>query len=280
MARRSRSGRRTLAALILDVRSFADLAPSARVEALNRVFEGYVLPFKMSAEQFALHVASNSVVLEASPVFVENGEIAAAALVGIRGSRSWIGGFGVALAQRKRGLGRRLLERTMDAARDWGAGSMQLEVLENNPAAIALYEAGGFARTRRLLSFRTALHEREGADVREVPVSELLAVARQAEPPCWQRDPASLLQQPELYGFVRDGAGAAVRRAGTLGQLSFAGAGSAETFYALVEGLAARCAIEQLVLFNEPEGSPVCGWAEKAGWPMPFAQYEMHAGLR
>lgn len=279
MARRSRSGCRTFAALILDVRTFADLAPAGRVEALNRVFEGYVLPFKMSAEQFTLHVASNSVVLEASPVFVERGEIAAAALVSIRKDRSWIGGFGVAPQHRKRGLGRSLLERTMDAARARGARAMQLEVLENNPGAIALYGAGGFTRTRRLLSFRTTPHEREGAGVREVPVRELLDAVRQAEPPCWQRDPQSLLGQPELYGFLRDGAGAAVRRAGALGQLFFAGAGSAEAFYALVEGLAARCAIEQLVLFNEPEGSPVCGWAESASWPMPFAQYEMHAGL-
>lgn len=279
MARRSRSGRRTLTALILDVRSFADLALARRVEALNRVFEGYVLPFTMSAEQFALHVASNSVVLEASPVFIEDGEIAAAALLAIRGSRSWIGGFGVAPEQRKRGVGRRLLERTMDAARERGARAMQLEVLENNPGAIALYESGAFVRTRRLLSFRTILHERDGGDLREVPVRELLDAVRQADPPCWQRDPQSLLHQPELYGFVGGGAGVAVRRGGALGQLSFAGAGSAEAFYALVQGLAARCAIEQLVLFNEPEGSPVCGWAQEAGWPMPFAQFEMHAGL-
>lgn len=264
----------------MELRSFADLSPEDRVEALNRVFEGYVLPFKMSAEQFALHVSSNSVVLDASPVFVENGEIAAAALLAIRASRSWIGGFGVAAQQRKRGIGRRLLERTMDAARERGARTMQLEVLENNPGAIALYEAGGFAKTRRLLSFRTATaHERATAGVREVTVRELLEAVRQAEPPCWQRDPESLLRQPELYGFVRAGAGAAVRSAGALGQLAFAGAGSAEAFYALVECVAARCAIEQLVLFNEPEGSPVCSWAQSAEWPVPFAQYEMHAGL-
>lgn len=265
--------------MISELRSFADLAPERRVEALNRVFEGYVLPFKMSAEQFTLHVASNSIALDASPVFVEDGEVAAAALVGIRGSRSWIGGFGVAARQRRRGTGRRLLERTMESARERGALEMQLEVLENNPAAIALYESGGFSRTRRLHSFRTALQQREAADVREVSVSELLQEVRQAEPPCWQRDPDALVNQPDLYGFVCGGDGAALRRGGSLGQIAFAGAGSAEGLYALLEGMAARCALEQLVLFNEPEGSPVCAWAQDAGWPMPFAQYEMHARL-
>lgn len=263
----------------MDVRSFADLAPERRVHALNRVFEGYVLPFKMSAEQFALHVETNDIVLEASPVLMEGGEIAAAALAGIRNERAWIGGFGVVPEQRGRGLGRRLLDETLDAARARGASEMQLEVLQNNPGAIALYESAGFERSRALNSFRANVGARPAAAVREVPVRELLESATQAQPPCWQREPASLLKQPQIYGFLSDGAGAALRRNGPDGQLAFASANAPETLYALVDGVAAYAGIERLVLFNEPGESPICEWAAQAGWAMPFAQYEMRRAL-
>lgn len=52
--------------------------------------------------------------------------------------------FGIIPGQRRRGLGRRLLDGTLARAAAGGAGSMFLEVAEDNLAAIALYSGHGF----------------------------------------------------------------------------------------------------------------------------------------
>jgi ribosomal-protein-alanine N-acetyltransferase len=52
--------------------------------------------------------------------------------------------FGVIPGQRRRGLGRRLLDGTLERAAKGGARSMFLEVAEDNIAAIALYCGNGF----------------------------------------------------------------------------------------------------------------------------------------
>jgi RimJ/RimL family protein N-acetyltransferase len=54
-------------------------------------------------------------------------------------------GMGLLPAYRGQGLGWRLLERTLDAARTGGLSRVELTVREDNPAAIALYERAGFA---------------------------------------------------------------------------------------------------------------------------------------
>lgn len=258
--------------------SFKTLTPDERVAALNRVFEGYVLPFKMSDAQFTLHVRTNDVDLSASPVIIQNGEIAAAALVAIRNGRSWIGGFGVSPAYRGRGMGRRLLERCFETVNERAATEMQLEVLQHNPAAIALYESAGFKRMRELDSFRVMLGQHDPADVKEATIQTLLQSAAQS-PPCWQREATSLLNQPQLYGFLSSHGAAAIRTNGSVGQLSFISSETQQDFYELMEGIATYCGIDNLVVFNEPADSSICTWSREAAWPVPFKQYEMHIRL-
>ena len=50
-------------------------------------------------------------------------------------------------ARRGRGLGARLLQDAIDLATEAGAPALSLEVREDNPAALALYRAHGFAQT-------------------------------------------------------------------------------------------------------------------------------------
>lgn len=52
----------------------------------------------------------------------------------------------VAPEQRGRGVGRRLMEHAIAAAREKGAENLVLEVRQSNAAAIALYEQFGFVR--------------------------------------------------------------------------------------------------------------------------------------
>ena len=54
-------------------------------------------------------------------------------------------GMGIAPAFRGRGIGRRLLEATVDGAREAGLSRIELEVFSSNANAIRLYEGYGFA---------------------------------------------------------------------------------------------------------------------------------------
>lgn len=72
----------------------------------------------------------------------------------------------VAPAQRRRGLGRALVDAGAEAARAGGAEAMFLEVAADNLAAIALYDAAGFVRVGR----RSAYYRRAGGAVMDALV--------------------------------------------------------------------------------------------------------------
>ncbi|MGK6312489.1 N-acetyltransferase family protein [Neorhizobium sp. DT-125] len=55
-------------------------------------------------------------------------------------------GMGIVPAHRDKGLGRRLITATLDAARTLGLHRVELDVHADNPRAIALYEKVGFVR--------------------------------------------------------------------------------------------------------------------------------------
>ena len=55
-------------------------------------------------------------------------------------------GMGIIPPYRDRGLGRQLIETTLQAARDGGIERVELSVHADNPRAIALYEKVGFVR--------------------------------------------------------------------------------------------------------------------------------------
>jgi len=58
-------------------------------------------------------------------------------------------GMGVLGAFRERGLGRKLLRETIDAAHEAGLSRIELEVLASNRGAVALYEGSGFLHEGR-----------------------------------------------------------------------------------------------------------------------------------
>ncbi|MFQ5745385.1 MAG: GNAT family N-acetyltransferase, partial [Acidobacteriota bacterium] len=58
-------------------------------------------------------------------------------------------GMGLLVGFRGRGLGRKLLRETIDAAHAAGLTRLELEVLASNEKAIVLYERSGFVREGR-----------------------------------------------------------------------------------------------------------------------------------
>jgi GNAT superfamily N-acetyltransferase len=170
----------------------------------------------------------------------------------VRDARGWIGGLGVVPAERRNGVGRALMEAVLDVA----PLLVTLEVIEQNEAAISLYEALGFERTRVL-------------EVWSLPEPPLLE-ARVVEPAPlggrdlpWQREDASLPADYERYEV--DG-GAMLVRGATVFQLH---ARDEEAAAALLSRG------RKLQYVNVPEGDVGGAAMRRLGGTLDLRQFEM-----
>ena len=134
------------------------LVPAARVELdafvelFNEAYSDYLVPLRLDRGSLEFTVAVCDIDLEASRVaLTDDGEPAAFSFLALRGDEGWIGGMGTAPAHRRQGLGEAALRATLDEARDRGAASVQLEVIDENAPARALYEKLGFEDERGLV---------------------------------------------------------------------------------------------------------------------------------
>lgn len=181
----------------LTSRTVAECATAEVVDALNRAFEGYLLPVRFTDDAFERRFRGEHLDRLASRVYHAGGEPAGVVLVTRRGWTSRIGAMGVATPLRGKGVGRRMLQAALDDARARGDRAVLLEVFEQNESAVRLYERLGFRATRRLVGYRWAPGEAavETVDVvEETDPSELARVAaREAEPGLpWQLAPETL----------------------------------------------------------------------------------------
>ncbi|HUK62202.1 MAG TPA: GNAT family N-acetyltransferase, partial [Dongiaceae bacterium] len=164
----------------------ASTLPDAELMALfNRVYSDYFVPVAVNDAAWQGLVRRFDLDLEASRVTAEGDGIA---MLGIRGTRGWVGGMGVTPEARRRGTGRVLMEALIEQARARAVTEVQLEVLEQNAPAIALYEALGFRRVRELDVWALSAPVDPGT-AREVDPEDALAwiAARRAAPEPWQR---------------------------------------------------------------------------------------------
>ncbi len=258
--------------------------------AMERGFEGYVLPVRCTAGMLARRILVEQVDPAASTVFDLDGEPAGLLLVARRGPVSRVAALGLAPPLRRRGMGREVMEGAIAAARQRGDRRLVLEVIVGNHAALALYEGLGFTRTRRLVGYR---HAGEGvaADpggLAECAVGEAgrLVAGWSDGNPSWQLAPQALeLAGSPLRGFTLgphaaalvDDTGAEVRLAGLAVSPAARrqGAGTA-----LLRALRGRYpgrawAIPAIV----PEGL-ACAFLARDGWERgPLGQFEMALSL-
>ncbi len=244
-----------------------DLARPVTVGDLNATFRGEVFgdPPAMTAAWFRDHVGHNDVDLARSPRWTVDGTLSAAALLAFRGDRAWVGAFGVVPEHRGRGYAQRYLAETLAIACDSGARSIELEVLENNAAAIGLYAHAGFDEIGRL-----GVWSRAPGAVRGGRAPAGARIDRTGAPEgyprapfaCWQREPRSVAAAVPFESLSVAAAGdqdayAFVRRDGERAMILDAGAPDAESAAALLDALAAHFAQYTLILLNEPRHGPL-----------------------
>jgi ribosomal protein S18 acetylase RimI-like enzyme len=234
-------------------------------------YQDYLVPIEIDEHGLAAMVRNLDLDLDASRIAVRGGEPVGVCMLGLRGAEAWIGGLGVVVAERRAGIGRRLMQAVLDEAAARGVREVRLEVIVENERAIALYEDLGFERTRGLEVWSLA-----GAPgpVRETDAAAAHAWVREhrthREP--WQRDDATLAHLDDLRGLEADGGAAVVRAADgrvTVQQL----AGDEAALRSLLA--AARALGDSVSVLNLPEGHPAGPVLIELGGAVAVRQHEL-----
>lgn len=133
--------------------SVLDFGLERTAAVLTAAFADYFVKAPMTAAGLVQMARVDSVDLAASRVGVRDGAALGAALVARRGWTSRLAAMAIVPEARRSGAGRTMLEHLLAAARARGERTMVLEVIEQNEAAMRLYETAGFTRVRRLVGF-------------------------------------------------------------------------------------------------------------------------------
>lgn len=251
----------------------------------NQAYAGYFVPLAYTPERLQRHLTTADIALEHSVVLVDRGDAVALSLLGVRGERGWIGGFGVAPSHRRRGVGTALMLAHTEIIDRLALRTVQLEVMVQNWAR-RVYEQAGFTVTRRLSVFAGPGPTAAPPLAREVAVEVALATLEMApreSAPCWQREAASLAALPRaaVRAFLsRDAAG----ETGVLLCEPSAGAplrildvaGSEDAVAGVLSHAAQALGANQVLLVNEPETTAVHRLLSRLGCPEISAQWEMH----
>lgn len=166
--------------------------------AFNLAYSDYYVPIAMTTSAFGALFDRDDIMPDASVAALDESQIIGTGLLGIRDQRGWIGGMGVIPGRRRNGIGRAMMEYLIAQARARGLESLDLEVIEANRGAYALYRALGFVARRFLLVL-----ERVPDEVPDVfpvctldypEVADTLAEHERFHPVpnCWQRARRSL----------------------------------------------------------------------------------------
>lgn len=123
-------------------------------ELWNASFEDYMVNMNMGLAVFVRRAAFEELNLEGSVVMFADGEPAGLTLNGYRmcgtEQRAWNGGTGIIKARRGQGLGRPLIEASLETYRNREVDAAYLEVFTQNEPAVRLYTSCGYETIEQL----------------------------------------------------------------------------------------------------------------------------------
>jgi GNAT superfamily N-acetyltransferase len=282
----------------------SSVTPTLLWTAFVEGFRGYIVPVQIEEEPFRKMIAGEHVDSSASVVALDNdGNPLGVCLLAARDDVGWCGGLGVVPSMRRKGLGRELMVRTIEAARARKLARYRLECIDGNDAARRLYLDLGFRVVRRLDMFDgipASVPQRDEGSAhiwvmdRPMSVWDDFRTYHQVPRP-WQQDLPSLrLTTPsESIAGIASGdrdrleayliyrmpaqAGARVPIVDT-GCLSTGREGAALT--SLLARLIAMYPGDRLYAPNVPDDDPFNPVLRAAGVPVTLSQSEMELDLR
>lgn len=163
-----------------DLKTASDQPLPDLVQALNRGFEDYLVPIHLNVPQFLAMVRKDSIDLTASRLLCVDDKPEGVALIARRGWVSRLAAMGISKGLRGKGAGSWLMGKLIQQARERGDHEMTLEVIEQNDAAVHLYEKFNFQTMRRLVGFiRREAIELEPEELKEIDLREMGALVSQ-----------------------------------------------------------------------------------------------------
>ncbi|MFD7525101.1 GNAT family N-acetyltransferase [Paenibacillus chitinolyticus] len=140
------------------IRKLSECTLDQAVQVWNAGFSGYLVDMTTNPDAFMTRQAYEQLSPQHSIVAFDGEQPVGFVLNGIRmaGGRtiSWNGGTGVIPAYRGRGVGRKLIEASLDIYRKEGVNTATIEAFASNVPAIALYESVGYVTRDTLLVLR------------------------------------------------------------------------------------------------------------------------------
>lgn len=150
-------------------------------DALNHCFQGYIVPFQLTAAQADARFRRENVDGLCSSVWFKGDETVGVTMISRRGSTCRLAAMAIAPDYRGKGIGSVILKKLVTEARERGDKRFLLEVFEANRPAVQLYERGGFQILRRLVGYERAASEGPvGPEPEQVDVSQVCSLMHQA----------------------------------------------------------------------------------------------------
>ena len=260
----------------VELRPSTELTHADLAGLFTASYEGYFVPFEVDEPTFDFMIDVFDLDLAGSLVAIVDGAPVGLANLGLRGTRSWLGGVGVIPSRRGEGIGELLTRALLDRAKAAGARKMELEVIVENQPAIALYEKLGFERTRELDVLSLAPKESAAAaDEATLEFARALVRAERDAPEPWQRDDDTLdrlgARDPIPRALVAGDAAAAYRVSGETVSLVQA-AGDQPGLQTILAALRSRGTVSAV---NYPAGGAAAAALHAAGASVVLRQYEM-----
>lgn len=150
----------------------------------NETREDYVVPMPMNVSRLKTYINNYDVDLEASVVAIKDDRMVGLSTLALRQGRAWVTRLGVLPTTRRSGIGLAMMEWVLEQARRRGLSIVYLEVIYNNPPALALFRKLGFSEIRELLILRrppapSRVTSRLTVPIEWLDTSEVLALAEQ-----------------------------------------------------------------------------------------------------
>jgi len=145
-------------------------------ETFTEAFSDYLVPLRLTANQFHFKLKSEDFDPSISVGAFENGRLIAFVLNGIREENGMItvynGGTGVVPTHRRKGLADRMYEFNYPLFKQNSVGNLTLEVLKENTPAIAAYKKQGYAIKRELVCLSGKLTNLNSKSIQQIEVKE------------------------------------------------------------------------------------------------------------
>jgi ribosomal protein S18 acetylase RimI-like enzyme len=251
-------------------------------ELFNRAYEAYAVPMHVDAGAIEFMEETFDLSPVHSRIAWQDGRSIGVAMLGLRGTRGWVGGMGVAAEARRRGVGEQLMRALIDSARQAGVRTLGLEVLEPNDGARLLYEKLGFQRWRRLEVWLWEGMPAAGAGTaaacapREAR-ARIVAARRTSEP--WQRADESVdrldVSTPALRALTTPGGDAVYRVTDGRASVLQLQATSVTSAGVLLDTIRTREGVQSLRFLNVPDDDLAAQALRARGAVCSVAQFEM-----